>query len=95
MMAWLAVPEDSFQVTKGQVRCWEGSGGSLRYFCPHCGTGLYFRNEAVLPGIVDIQTATLDEPEAYEPVAQIQAAERLAWLPRLNSLPAHERWPEG
>jgi len=95
MVAWLAVPEDTFGVTKGQVRCWEGANGALRYFCSTCGTGLYYRNEEVLPGIVDIQSATLDEPEAYAPAAQIQCAERLDWVARLDALPAFERWPAG
>jgi hypothetical protein len=93
MMAWLAVPEESFQITKGEARCWEGENAALRYFCPTCGTGLYYRNAEVLPGIVDIQSATLDESEAFAPAAQIQCAERLGWVTRLNDLPAFQRWP--
>ena len=30
----------------------------------NCGTGLFYANANVLPGIVDIQSATYDDPEA-------------------------------
>ena len=95
VMAWLAVPNISFRVTAGEARCWEGESGSRRYFCPNCGTGLYSSNEAMLPGIVDIQSATLDEPERLAPTAQIQFAERLGYMATLKQLPTFERWLGG
>ena len=64
-------------------------------FCGTCGTGLYSFNDTVLPGIADIQSATLDEPGAYAPEVQIQCAERLGYMAKLDELPAFERWPGG
>ena len=93
MMAWLAVPEDSFRLVAGTPTMFEGSPGAQRYFCGTCGTGLYYVNEAMLPGIVDIQSSTLDEPEAFAPGAQIQHAERLRWVDGLTALPAFDRYP--
>lgn len=40
------------------------SGNAMRGFCADCGTGLFYRNAAVAPGLVDVQSATLDHPEA-------------------------------
>jgi hypothetical protein len=33
-----------------------------------------------LPGIVDVQTATLDNPALLPPRHQVQVAERIAWM---------------
>lgn len=92
-MAWMAVSEDQFRVTKGEARAFNSSGASYRYFCGTCGTGLYFTNAEMLPGIVDIQSATLDDAESYEPRAHIQCAEQLGYMADLSALPAFERWP--
>lgn len=47
----------------------------------------------MLPGIVDIQSVTLDDPEALPPDAHIQVAERLHWMDDLDSLTRFERFP--
>jgi hypothetical protein len=93
-VAWLAVPKDSF-VVEGTATRWDGDNGAERYFCGTCGTSLYYFNEAMLPGIADIQSATLDQADAYAPTAQIQCAERLAYMVRLGELPEFERYPGG
>ena len=94
-VGWLAVPKDSFSVTRGEATRWDGEGGAERYFCGRCGSGLYYFNDKVLPGIADIQSATLDQAEDYAPSAQIQCAERLGYMARLNELPEFERYPGG
>lgn len=94
-VAWLAVPRDSFRVTRGEAVRWAGTGGAERYFCGTCGTPLFYFNERMIPGIADIQSATLDEPEAFEPKAQIQCAERLGYMARLGEIPEFERFPGG
>lgn len=92
-VAWIAVPAPAFRVTQGEARSYNGSGESIRYFCGTCGTGLYFINDAMLPGIVDIQSATLDDTGRHAPGAQIQVAERLGWMADLNDLPCFDRYP--
>lgn len=94
-MAWMAFPAAGFRVTQGEARGFNSSGASQRFFCGNCGTGLYFVNEEMLPGIVDIQSATLDDAEAHPPGAQIQVAERLGWMAHLGEMPTFERWPGG
>lgn len=94
-MAWLAVPKESFAVTQGEATRWNGNGGAERYFCGTCGTGLYYLNDIVLPGIADIQSATLDDARAYAPGVQIQCADRLPYMTELSGMFEIERFPSG
>lgn len=93
MVSWAAFPEAQFEVLQGTPVEYQSSTDAVRSFCGTCGTGLAYRNEVVLPGLVDIQTATLDDPEALVPSAQIQTAERLRWMAGLTDMPAFERYP--
>lgn len=94
MVAWAMFTEDGFRVTSGEAKTHNSSGSALRSFCGECGTGLYYRNADMLPGIVDVQAVTLDDPEAFPAVAHIQAAERLGWVARAHELPAFDRFPD-
>lgn len=93
MVSWGAFPEASLTVTKGEPKTIHSSALGVRSFCGNCGTGLFYRNEKVLPGIVDIQTATFDDPNGLPPMIHIQTAERLTWLPSIGDLPEFERYP--
>lgn len=93
MVGWIAYKADAFRVTEGAAKEHASSEHGRRYFCAGCGTGLYYINEAVLSGIVDIQSATLDDPDAVPPGAHIQWAEHLAWVETLDQLPKFERFP--
>jgi hypothetical protein len=86
--------EGALTVTSGAPKTINSSGTAMRTFCPDCGSGLFYRNAAILPGMVDVQSATLDNPEALVPAIQIQTAERLAWMTRLGQLPEYERFPD-
>ena len=93
MVAWAMYPEAALTLAKGQPRTINSSGSAMRSFCADCGTGLFYRNSDVLPGIVDVQSATLDDPAALTPTAHIQTAERIVWMNHLNELPEFERFP--
>ena len=93
MIAWQAMPAAGFRVTKGEPVRYTAPSGSMRAFRGTCGTPLFFVNEAALPGIVDIQSVTLDAPDATAPQAQIQTAERRAWMESLGELPQFARFP--
>jgi hypothetical protein len=92
MVCWAAVKADQF-IVAGEVTTFASSEHGRRQFCPTCGTGLFYLNEAVLPGLVDVQTGTLDDPEALPPSAHIQAAERLQWMAGIGDLPVFDRYP--
>jgi len=93
MVAWAAFPADRFRVTKGEAVTHNSSGASMRCFCGTCGSGLWFTNAEMLPGLVDIQIVTLDTPEAIPPGAHIQVAERLHWMETAHDLPTFDRYP--
>ena len=66
MVAWAMVPAGQLRVM-GHPKVYRSSEHGRRHFCEACGTGLFYVNEAVLPGMVDVQTATLDDPGADQP----------------------------
>ena len=94
-VGWLAVKSDSFRIEQGEPALYRSSPGAERWFCGTCGTGLYYINEEVLPGIVDVQIATLDDPVAFPPRELIQCADAPAWAATLHELPRFERFPPG
>ncbi|CAO4176309.1 CENP-V/GFA domain-containing protein [Methylorubrum aminovorans] len=59
------------------------------------GPSLFYVNEQMLPGMIDVQTGTLDTPDALPPQAHIQVAERIAWMEDAHRLPSFERFPAG
>lgn len=95
MVGWFSCPAAVFRLVSGAVKEWHGTGASYRYFCTTCGTGLYFINEEMLPGLVDIQIATLDDPESCAPEAHVQVADRLGWMTGIADLPEFDRYPGG
>lgn len=94
MVAWYCVKEEQFSLEAGEPAEFEGTPGARRQFCARCGTGLFYRNAQSLPGLVDVQVATFDDPAAVAPTAQVQCAERLAWVDELSQIPEYERYPQ-
>lgn len=92
MVAWGMVPADQIRID-GAPHVYASSEHGRRHFCQACGTGLFYTNEQVFPGLIDVQTATLDDPGALQPTAHIQVAERIAWMATAHELPAFERYP--
>ncbi|HEV7233954.1 MAG TPA: GFA family protein, partial [Sphingorhabdus sp.] len=93
MVAWAAFSEEEFTLLQGEPTTFNSSGTAMRSFCPKCGTGITYRNAEFLPGVVDIQAATLDDPDALPAGAHIQTAERIGWMAEAHALPEFERYP--
>jgi hypothetical protein len=93
MVGWTMYPEAALRVTKGAPKVYTSSQHGRRHFCGDCGTGLFYRNAEMLPGIVDIQSATYDEPGAVPARVHIQVAERIDWMEHAHELPQHQRYP--
>lgn len=91
-VSWCLVPTDSLTIT-GETRTYASSEHGRRSFCVTCGTGLFYTNDVIFPGMTDIQGATLDDPHALPIQAQIQTAERIGWMAALDQIPAFERYP--
>jgi Uncharacterized conserved protein len=93
MVVWAAFAENDVTLLSGALSDYRSSPPVTRRFCTVCGTGLFYSNPEVLPGLIDVQAATLDDPDALPPQAQIQTAERLGWMETIDSLPAFARFP--
>lgn len=92
-VAWAMVPRDSVTVTAGEPIVYQSSQNAQRSFCGVCGTGLFYVNDTMLPGMIDIQSATLDDPGVLVLESQIQTAERIGWMKTIEDLPSFERYP--
>ncbi len=92
---WIGVAADDFAVEQGQPEVYRSSADVERFFCGKCGCGLWYTNENALPGLVDIQTATLDDPEEFPPLVHVQIADALSWEDTLADLPRFDRFPPG
>ena len=94
MVAWIAFRTDQVRLTSGAPKVRASSETGRRHFCPDCGTGLFYTNDAVLPGLTDIQSATFDDDApAPPPGVHIQFAEHLAWIDGLEAMPKFDRYP--
>jgi hypothetical protein len=93
MVGWTMYPIDAVTLTQGAPKVYESSTHGRRHFCAACGTGLFYTNDVNLPGIIDIQSATYDDPSAIPARAHVQVAERIAWMEGAHELPAFERYP--
>ena len=80
-------------VESGSPAVYHSSEHGERHFCGQCGTGLFYFNEQVLPGIVDIQAVTLDDAAERAPQVHIQVADSLPWEASLDTLPRFDRYP--
>lgn len=93
-VAWAILPHDKVRVTEGRPKVRASSEHGRRHFCGDCGTGLFYTSEAIFPGMIDIQSATLDDPDAIAaPTEHIQTAERISWMRTAHDLPEHDRYP--
>lgn len=92
MVAWAMAPAAEVKI-EGRTRVYASSEHGRRHFCEVCGTGLFYTNDAVFPGMIDVQSATLDDPDQLQPEAHIQTAERIGWMATAHELPAFERYP--
>ena len=93
MVGWAMFRTDQVEIRQGEPRTYESSEHGRRHFCGSCGTGLFYTNEAILPGITDVRSATLDDPDALPAQVQIQTADRIGWMTGIDSLPQFERFP--
>lgn len=93
MVGWALFRNEVFAITRGEPRVYASSEHGRRHFCGDCGTGLFYTNEAVFPGMTDIQSGTLDDPGALPVQIHVQVAERIGWMKDVDSLPQFERYP--
>ena len=92
MVAWGLIELEDLTV-EGETREYASSEHGRRHFCPNCGTSLFYTSDVYFPGQIDVQTATLDDPDAIPPDTQVQVAERIGWVKHIGEMPEFERYP--
>lgn len=92
VVGWTLFPRAQVRID-GEPRSYESSPGTTRQFCPTCGTGLFYLNEEIFPGQIDIQQATFRNPDAFPPTGHIQVADAPAWMARIAEMPQFRRYP--
>jgi hypothetical protein len=92
-VTWATFERDAVRYTAGTPAIYRSSAGAVREFCGRCGTPLVFRADD--HPTVDITLASLDDPEAFRPVANTWVTSRQAWMHGFDhDLPDHpEEWP--
>lgn len=93
-VAWVIVAADGFTIVAGAPREHRSSQHVVRSFCGDCGTPLAYRSDR-RPDVVDIQTATLDDPDSFPPEREIWTSEKLAWEVLNAALPQFPRSSKG
>lgn len=92
MSGWIAFKEEQVTI-EGEPQGYKSSDLAVRQFCGRCGTGLFYRNPTYLPGIIDIQSGTLDDGAGNAPGAHIMVKERLPWMAEAHALPEFQTYP--
>lgn len=77
-VAWLFLPLEHYQLTKGAPATFNSSPGVTRSFCGHCGTTLSWVG-VKQPGRIDVTVGSLDEPAKCKPTRAVYRRHRLPW----------------
>lgn len=93
MVGWALFPEDKVKIHGAPSR-YQSSSNAVRHFCGTCGTGLFYTNPVIFPGMIDIQSATLDNQTIFPPAVHVQYVEAAPWMENCLSLPKFDRYPE-
>jgi hypothetical protein len=88
VVAWVTVPLAAFTVTTGSPLAYQSSAKAVRHFCGDCGTPLTWR-ATDNPRLVDVSTASLDNPEAAPPALHLWTESRIAWFETADHLPRY------
>ena len=94
LVAWALYAAGDVRVIKGTPKVRASSEHGRRHFCADCGTGLFYTNDQIFKDQIDVQSATLDDPDAIPaPVVQVQVAERIVWMADAHRSPEFARYP--
>lgn len=86
-VAWVQVVPAAFRVTKGEPAAYRSSRDNRRFFCSGCGSPLFMADD---PGnSIGILVGSLDDPEAFRPIAHGFDQDRVSWFILADDLPRH------
>ena len=90
VLAWISVPVNEFSYLKEAPAVYASSPKAVREFCGQCGTQILFRKHGA--DEVDINLATLDDPEVIQPRIHTWTDSRISWFDTADDL---KRYPDG
>lgn len=94
LVAWALYAAGDVKVINGAPKVRASSEHGRRHFCADCGTGLFYTNDQIFKDQIDVQSATLDDPDVIMvPAVQVQVAERIGWMAMAHALPEFTRYP--
>jgi len=91
LVSWALFAREAVTVD-GDPATYNSSGDVRRSFCARCGTGLFYESDTMLPGKINVRSATLDQPEKVSPRAWVQMADAPEWLHHIDDLPKFDRY---
>src|SRR5262249_6667089 len=89
-VAWFSVEAARLRFVSGTPARFESTPGCVRSFCARCGTPLTFHS-AQYPELIDLTTASLDQPELAPPRDHTWTRSKLPWVVLDPALPAYPR----
>ncbi|MDP9809609.1 hypothetical protein J2W42_002461 [Rhizobium tibeticum] len=89
-LPFVTFPVRTLVYEQGAPRAFASSKGVVRTFCGSCGSPLGYQNDAD-PGLIDIMTVSLDEPDEYHPTFHVWTSEKVSWDVICDDLPAHPK----
>jgi hypothetical protein len=89
VVAWVTFPTLSFSWRSGEPGTFASSAHAKRQFCATCGSYLVFTSTK-FPDEVSVNTATLDDPNAFPPGKHIFVESRISWFHTADDLPRHQ-----
>jgi hypothetical protein len=89
-VAWFSVDIDGFEWLSAPPAVFRSSASVERGFCARCGTPVSYRH-AASPQEIELTNATLDDPDAVVPTAEIWLSEKIGWTVPNPALEHHAR----
>jgi hypothetical protein len=89
-VAWLTFECDKFRLLAGSLREFPSSTGVRRSFCGTCGTPVTYTSEQ-FGDIIDVTTASLDDPLRYPPTLEAWLDHRIDWEATSSARAQHPR----
>ncbi len=79
--AWFPVQDVAVEgETKVYARTGDTNSVLEFYFCPHCGTNLYWKGPEIFPGKIGVAVGCFEDPNFPAPTRSIFGARRHRWL---------------
>ena len=91
IVPWLHLDGATFAFVAGKPVEFKSSPAVTRTFCGRCGTPLTYWTTRYGPAI-DVTTGSLDDPDAFPPIAHVWTSQKLGWVELADGLPC---LPEG